>query len=540
MPPRHCALFPAGTTGSASVARLFDQIGLASAALLAVSVAGLGRGPETARYDCPMSREPHGSPASAAPTESSRSARTAGRRFTRLFSVTIAVLVLLVAGLAAANFSQGPRLASAEINLDASVARGNPRLLLTANLPLAEVAAGQVSVSPATEVSTSVNDRALTVEFAGILRYNTVYTVTVTDVAGTSQSATSTLEYKFTTPDIDIYALQRERRLGDSGVKLPDTVRRTTLLGRGDGDVVFSAPRIQQYVALESHLAAVTLGDDDAATLEVVSFAGGDNVQVPLPGAGTIENLRASPSKYLIAYTFTSGPDAQGRRHDRTPFVYDLTEYSGLPVEVTGVDDLPMAVMDLVFVPDSTTLVVQKSELSMFLVDMLGDAVLTPLGQHAELRDFVPGTRALVVADPNEGATIDLADGSVTTLDLAPSLLDRSAYPGKVVLLNEQGRYARLFLQETTGINQLASLIAVTDPDDSSVAFAPASESSSVRDFCVSPNGQYLAVETIPAAGLADEYPTLAAFSGMTTTLVDLDRGTSSRSVSGFLPDWCG
>ena len=487
-----------------------------------------------------MNREPHGSPAAPAPTESSRSDRTAGRRFTRLFSATIAVLVLLVAGLAAANFSQGPRLASAEINLDAAVSRGNPRLLLTANLPLAEVAAGQVAVSPATEVSTSVNDRALTVEFAGILRYNTVYTVTVTDVAGTSQSATSTLEYEFTTPDVDIFALQRERRLNDSGVKLPDTVRRTTLLGRGDGDVVFSAPRIQQYVALESHLAAVTLGDDDAATLEVVSFAGGDNVQVPLPGAGTIENLRASPSKYLIAYTFTSAPDAQGRRYDRTPFVYDLTEYSGLPVEVTGVDDLPMTVMDLVFVPDSTALVVQNAELSMFLVDMLGDAVLTPLGQHAELRDFVPGTRALVVADPNQGSTIDLADGAVTTLDLAPSLLDESAYPGKVVLLNEQGRYARLFLQATTDINQLTSLIAVTDPDDSSVAFAPASESSSVRDFCVSPNGQYLAVETIPATGLADEYPTLAAFSGMTTTLVDLDRGTSSRSVSGFLPDWCG
>ncbi|MCY7287937.1 MAG: hypothetical protein LH624_06715, partial [Cryobacterium sp.] len=139
----------------------------------------------------------------------------------------------------------------------------------------------------------------------------------------------------------------------------------------------------------------------------------------------------------------------------------------------------------------------------------------------------------------DQGSTIDLADGAVTTLDLASSLLDESAYPGKLVLLNEKGRYARLFLQETGDINQLASLIAVTDAGDSSVAFIPASDSSRVRDFCVSPNGQYLAVETIPAAGLGDNYPTLPAFSGMTTSLVDLDRGTSSRSVSGFLPDWC-
>ncbi|TFC84134.1 hypothetical protein E3T28_05330 [Cryobacterium sinapicolor] len=487
-----------------------------------------------------MNREPSANPAALAPTADARAVRTAQRRFRRLFSATIAVLVLLVAGLAAANFNQGPRLASAEINLDASVMRGNPRLLLTANQPLAEITAGQVTVSPATEVSASVADRNLTVQFAGILRYNTVYTVTVTDVAATTQDATSTLEYEFTTPDIDIYALQRDSRAGDAGAKRPDTVRRTTLQGRGDGEIVFSAPRIQQYVALEDHLAAVTLAEDDTAAIEVVSFAGGDNVQVPVPGAGVIENLAASPSKYLIAYTFTSAPETAGRRYDRTPFVYDLTEYSGLPVEVTGVDGLPMTVMDLGFVPDSTSLVVQNTGQTMFLIDMLGDAVLTPLGEHDEMRGFVPGTRALVVADPDQGSTIDLADGAVTTLDLPPSLLDENAYPGKLVLLSEQGRYARLFLQETGDINQLASLIAVTDAGKSSVAFTPASDSSRVRDFCVSPNGQYLAVETIPAAGLGDDYPTLPAFTGMTTTLVDLDRGTSSRSVSGFLPDWCG
>lgn len=487
-----------------------------------------------------MNREPSAHPAAPEPAAAVRSDRLAGRRFRRLFAVTIAVLVLLVTGLAAVNFNQGPRLATAEINLDASVVRGNPRLLLTANQPLAAVAAGQVTVSPETQISTSVTDRALTVEFSGSLHYNTTYTVTVTDVASTTQNATATLDYEFTTPDIDIYALQRDSRVDDAGAKRPDTVRRTTLQGRGDGDIVFSAPRIQQYVALENHLAAVTLAEDDTPTLEVVSFSGGENVQVPVPSAGVIENLAASPSKYLIAYTFTSAPAAEGRRYDRTPFVYDLTEHSGLPAEVTEVDGLPMTVMDLGFVPERTSLVVQNAGQALFLIDMLGDAVLTPLGEHDEMRGFVPGTRTLVVADADEGSTIDLADGAVTSLHLAPSLLDESAFPGKLVLLNERGRYARLFLEETGDSNQLASRITVTDAGDSSIAFMPASDSSSVRDFCVSPNGQYLAVETIPAAGLGDDYLTLPAFSGMTTFLVDLDRGTSSRSVSGFLPNWCG
>ncbi|TFD39655.1 hypothetical protein E3T40_00955 [Cryobacterium sp. TMT1-19] len=63
-----------------------------------------------------MNRERSALSVAPASANRSRSVRLAGRRFRQLFSVTVAVLVLLVAGLAMANFSQGPRLASAEIN----------------------------------------------------------------------------------------------------------------------------------------------------------------------------------------------------------------------------------------------------------------------------------------------------------------------------------------------------------------------------------------------------------------------------------------
>ncbi|TFD42689.1 hypothetical protein E3T37_02020 [Cryobacterium sp. TMT2-10] len=476
-----------------------------------------------------------------------RSDRRANRRFTRSFGLVVVVLVVLVAGLAAAgaavNFAQAPRLASVEIDLDRSIVHAGSRLSLTANQPLAEIEAGQVSVTPKTAVSTSVSGAELTVRFTGILRYNTEYTVTVTDVAGSARNAAATLDYRFTTPDPGLYALQRDDRVGEDGAKLPDTVRRTTLRGRGDGEVVFSAPRIQQYVALDSHLAAVTLDDAAAAAIEVVSFAGGETigetVRLPLPSAGTVENLQASPSRHLIAYTFTSGPAAEGRRHQKTPFIYDLTAESGLPEEVAGADGPAVEAMDLAFVPDTASLVVHDSGHSLFLVDVLGDGALEPLGVHAEMRGFVPGSRALILADPERGSTLDLADGEVTPFELAPSPLDEAAYPGKLILLNEQGRYARLYLQESTGINDLISLIAVTDDDGSNVVFTPASESSRVRDVCASPNGQYLAVETIAGSGRADAYRQVPAFSGMSTTFVDLATGTSTRSVSGFMPDWC-
>lgn len=473
-------------------------------------------------------------------TENPRSARRASRDFVRFLSGTIAILALLAAGLVVANFTQGPRLTASQINLDASIERIGARLSLTADQPLVAGAARSVTVDPKTDTTSSVSGNTLIVEFTGILRYNTRYTVTVDGVTGTFNDAASTLRHSFTTPDSRIYALQRDQRLDAAGAKRPDAVRRTTLRGRGDGEVVFSAPRIQEYAALDAHLAAVTLDGDGKASLEVVSFSGGSTVTVPLPSAGTVSHLRSSPSKHLIGYAFTSDPAARGRHFENTPFTYDLTESSGLPREVTGFDGLPMSVLDLDFVPGTTSLVVQAYSQTLYLVQAIGDASLTPLGIHSEMRGFIPGTRSLVVADPTQGSAIDLDDGKVTTLDLAASVLSEKAYPGKLTLIDGKGRYAQLFLRPTMNANVLNPAITVTGDTGSKIVLAPASEASRVRDFCVSPNGQYLAVETISAEGIADNYSSVPAFSAMSTVFLDLTTGTSTRGVSGFQPNWCG
>lgn len=471
--------------------------------------------------------------------EVSRSSRNVSRRFARRLHGTIAILALLAGALTVANFAQGPRLASAEINLQEAVARGGQRLLLTANQSLAPVNAKQVAIEPKTGVTTTTAGSAITVQFTGILRYNTTYTVGVTGVEGTSDNARSTLTYSFTTPDIHILSLQRDKRVDSAGHKLPDTIRRTTLLGRGDGEVVFSAPRIQEYAALSSALAVVSLGNDATTSLQIVPLSGGETMQIPVPISGSVANLHAAESQHLIGYTVTSAPTAEGRRYQDTPFVYDLNDPSGIPKEVTGLDGLPLDVTDLAFVPDTASLVAQTDDQSLFLIDVLGGNTLTPLGQHAEMRGFIPGTKELIVADPTHGSTINLANGITTTLHLSESVLAGTADPGRLALLDEHGRYAQVFNWETAGATELASAITVTDHRSSDIVYKPPPDSTHISDYCVSPNGQYLAVETISAEGLPDGYPNLPASSAMTTVLIDLTTGTSTRSVSGFLPDWC-
>lgn len=278
------------------------------------------------------------------PAGVSRTIRRDGRRFARRLYGTIAILALLAGGLTVANLAQGPRLSSTEINLQGAVARSGQRLLLNANQSLKPVDAKQVAITPAMALTTSTAGSAITVAFAGILRYNTTYTVRVNGVEGTSDNATSTLRYSFTTPDSHIFSLQRDKRTDSVGNKLPDTIRPTTLLGRGAGEVVFSAPRIQEYAALSSALAVVSLGDDDTTSLEIVSLSGRETVHVPVPMSASVANLHAAASKHLIGYTVTSTPATERGEYQGTPFIYDLTHPSGIPKEVTGLDGLPLDV----------------------------------------------------------------------------------------------------------------------------------------------------------------------------------------------------
>ncbi|MFT4030380.1 MAG: hypothetical protein QM675_10940, partial [Protaetiibacter sp.] len=57
---------------------------------------------------------------------------------------------------------------------------------------------------------------------------------------------------------------------------------------------------------------------------------------------------------------------------------------------------------------------------------------------------------------------------------------------------------------------------------------------------CLSPNGQYLAVEVVPGGATPDDYPNAPGWSGTTIYYVDAETGAFSRGVTGMSADWCG
>ncbi|MDQ0075647.1 hypothetical protein [Arthrobacter oryzae] len=354
-------------------------------------------------------------------------------------------------------------------------------------------------------------------------------------------NAVSALQGTSGTSGFELYTLERDVNYDDAGKK-PDTIRGTNIADTGDGAVILTAPRIQEYAALPTVLAAVTINDDNTSSLEIVPLSGGPAVHVPLPGAGKVEFLRAA-SKRFVGFAFSSAPPSQ--QHWKTLFVYDTEDPSTPPQEIRGHDGKPVSVMNWDFVPDTFSLVVQNAAGSMFLVDALGSGKPAPLGLHAEFRGFIPGTKEIYVVDASsdpadklaKNSTIDLTNGTVRPLDIKAVIRNDRSWPGATVLLNGSGRYAQSISENAAG--KITSVLTVTGLEGSETLFRPDPAWSRITEYCLSPDGKYIAVEATAPEGATDRYPVLPAYAPMRTEIVELDTGRQARSLPGFLPSWC-
>lgn len=453
------------------------------------------------------------------------------RTFRRSVAATVGILGLAVAGLGVAGAFRGPHLADASVAAASALERAGQRLVLQADQAIDPVDAAAARIVPEVPVEVTSDERAIAIRFTGMLRALTEYTVSVA-VSGSATGVDGTLEYRFTTPDLDVAVLVRD-------LDGPDEVRGRPVSGE-ESVTLFSADRIQEFALLPDGVAAVLL-DDTGANGRLVIAPEGEQItqEIGLPGLGRLQQLRASDTTDRIGALFTSadadGPDARLSQL----LLFDRLDASGIARPVTGLDGEPLSVLDWRFVPGTPYLVVQAFDQSMLLINTTTpDAAPVPLGEHAEVRGFLPGTLELVVADPLSGGVIDLASGETAPLDLPDDGLDETSYPGKVVVIADEA-YVEVASRPAPGEGFVLDyeVLRVT-PDGVEVVFDP-DAGIPIRDICLSPNAQYLAVELQDPEGEPDNYPTVSGRTLSTTYFVDLETGQANRAIAGFASSWC-
>lgn len=469
--------------------------------------------------------------ATHAPVEPSPSARP----FRRRLLGTIGVLAAAAVSLGFAGFLQGPRLSEASVDVERVTRLADGRLVLALNQPVARVD-GDVRVEPAEPATLSVDGTALIVDFAEPLPYDTDVTVTVDGVVGEAQPTAVTIEHRFTTADAPVYTLARRSTAGQSDVVLRSS------FGERTPEIALEAPRLQSFAHAGDALVGVAVEDDGTNTLRVAGLDA-DVQTVGLPEPGVVRSIGGSTTHPLVAFVHdgVTLPGGAEPAYRETLFTLDVSGQAAAPEPVLGLDGAPMRVMDWRFVPGTSSLVVQDLDGALFVVDGLGLTPPTPLGSAAELRGLIPGTRLLVVADPDRGRIIDLETGEEQPNDLPIAALPEQAYPGKVSQLDAEGGHLLSVLltgDDGSGGITTESLLARVDGSGTELRYATG-PGSRMLDFCVAPNGRVAAVETVADGAASDGYPNAPSYVDRLTTVVDLASGDVVLTQPGGSSDWC-
>ncbi|KGJ74225.1 hypothetical protein GY21_10640 [Cryobacterium roopkundense] len=448
--------------------------------------------------------------------------------------VTALTVVCLV--LVAVNLLSGPRLTAFDVDATEVVSEANARLVLSANQPINEVDANQVTLSPARPFSVQTSGDSIVISFAQPLAYDTHYTVSVRDVTGVATDRTSTFEGGFRTEEPPLLYLSRD----DAG---PDRIVRTTI-GSPDSAVAFQADRILEFVPFGERLAVVSLDDAGASVLSLVDEGGAASL-LTVPGIGQIEDLHGAVADNLLGFRFTSAADAPGPRYENVLFMLDLGQ--GVADPVIGLDGEPLQVVDWSFMAGRTELVAQLYDTTLLLVNPRtnrdGTADPIPIGQYSRLAAVAPDGLRIAVSDQSAQFVLDLSTG--TEAAIIPQAVDGTTrYTDEMRFLTGGDGYVQRMAEfdPVTGqVQQRLTLVTGTGPEvRSRVIYEPASDEESIVGFGLSPNDQYVAVQIVPNRQVltSDEYPANAQAQEATTLFVSLETGEIRRSVVGFDVYW--
>lgn len=463
----------------------------------------------------------------------------ADRRFRRTLSALLVGLLVLCLGLVAVNVLFGPRLTGTSIDTDAVVGQANQRLVLETNQQLADVTVGQVTVTPASAVQVQTSNDTVVIVFSQPLDYDTAYSVAVTGVTGPFADRVSTLSTSFHTGEAPLYVLTRAPALPGELTKAPDRIVRTTV-GSAETTEVFTAPYIQSFVPVGDELVVVTLADDLTSRLSLVA-ADGTSAELTLPGTGTVQDLQASAPTDTVGFRFSSVAGSAGTTYDNTLFLLDLNQ-STLST-VTGLDGYPVQAISWGFMPRRAEIVAQLFDTTLLLLNPTVDDAPIPIGQFPNLDAFAPDGVRIAVSDQERQYVLDLSTGSEDAI-VPQDVAGTTPYTAELHFLTGGEGYVQRVAEfdQTTGkvVQYLTLVTGGTGEESSRVVYRPALTNETIVGFGLSPNDQYLAIQTVPNSEtqVSDGYPVNPQATTATTVFVDLATGDLTRSIVGMDPTW--
>lgn len=453
--------------------------------------------------------------------------------------MTVALLIVLVGVFAGLNYFNGPKLSSGSVDPERVVLQSGQQLRLFANQNITTVRKRQVTVVPATPFTVSSSGKVIAVQFTQRLLYDTKYTVRARALGNAVQPSTTEFRYSFVNAPAQIYYLDRADPASTG--RQVDRIIKTGLRARTH-TVVYSAPHIQEFVALPGAVAFTTVGDDETTSLSLVSDRDSSIIEhFLLPGRGTIDQLQVAPEGGVLGFVFTSSGPTTETQYPGILMTINLTGvHTAVPALDLALAKNPLAVTGWSFIAGSTDIVAQSTDQTVLRIDPVTPGADVPLGQYQGLGKSAPDGKSIVVSDAFGSLAYSLDTGEETRLPTLPIAGSR-AFGGATALVGPGiTRVRQVTTLDPSERGRYTSSMVLERGSHTRVLYQPTGKNASIEGFSVSPNGQYLAVNVIPDYGtsVSDGYPRDAQSTSISTMFIDIATGSLVSGVEGFDESW--
>ena len=458
-------------------------------------------------------------------TFSDRGTVSSARTFRVVVSAVMSVLLVTIGVAGFTTLTEGPRLRSSVIDVEAATRTPGTTLTLRSDRALDPLDPETVRVEPEALFSIEQTDLDVVITFTHPVQSNTTYTVSLDEVSPRGAGATTSWSTSFSTPAEDIVFI---RSVGT------DTELVRVDIDGSEPQVLYRAPGIAGFSPV-GVVYAVHRVVGEESILELVDPVTGGVDRIALSPEDTVVSLASAPWGTSVVVTMDT--EVSGSQERSVVALLD-TVGSRLPEVVLGVDGGPLRALKVAVSPITGHIVALLRDRSLVLYEPL-TKVTIPLGSAVELWGFDATGERVVFVDSL--GTLALSIREREELRIPAGRLEGFPVLHEVTTVSSEGlSYQRVVLPSLDGG---PSFVLVTEADEEGVHTRLAGSTSvpgSIGALQLSPNGQYLAIETNPItsalgyAGLTTEERTRST----SLVILDLARDSVVFDAPGYAFAW--
>jgi|GEM_PF-6784942 hypothetical protein len=434
----------------------------------------------------------------------------------------------------------GPRVRKVEFDQNKLTKQTNQTVVLRLNQPIKTVEKSQIRFNPSVEFTVANSGESIVLQLKQRLDYEEKYTLEIRDVQA-DNGKKSYFKTEIETPSATYTYLKRGglfSRDSATNQKQPDQIIRGSI--NGDDEVVYSSYQIIEYARIGENFVINQTNELGDQTVVLYNEQTEESVEVPLPDIGEVQNLRASPSKDLIGFTFTSDKQSGGLKdYQQRLFVYDIN--AGVLAPVRGIADDYIDTSDWKFSPDGSTVIASTYKTGMTLIDTYSKNDPIPLGSYYEIGNFSrTGSKVVLSANYDGPIVFDILE-SKRFEPKANAVDGITPYLSETMLLQNSDRLlSKVQIIESGGTILSTAIILSKEDADQKTIYEVDYKQTDVSGYSASGNDQYVAVETsnITADRAFDIYPENSKPTNVQTKIISTENAQILKSMDGLMLIW--